>query len=582
MANSTKLAVILHADIVGSTALVQSDERLAHDRIQDVFRRFSETISGGGGTTHEIRGDALVAEFERASDAAIAALAFQAENQVHNETLVGEVRPELRIGIALGEVVIADRTVTGAGVVLAQRLEQLASPGKICISAAIREAVPGRLSLAYDDLGEHELKGFAQLQHAYLIISETKRSGSSSETTESSRPTGTEQRASIAVLPFSNLSSDPEQEHFADGMAEDIITALSKFNELLVIARNTTFTFKGQAIDVANVGKQLQVRYIVEGSVRRAGNRIRITAQLIDVASGSHLWAERFDRSLDDVFTVQDEVTAAIVAAVAPEIHQAEVDRARRMPPNNLDAWALYQKGLSLIGSGDEEDCDAAQALFDAARTADPSFTDAQAMAAYMRARRLIFFASQNDDSILKEAEAVLKTALRQGRNNPNCLLARGYLYLYLREYDLAAASLREAVALNPNFALAYSQLGFVLNQAGCAQEGLDALDVADRLNPRDPVLSGRLTTRAVSHFMLGQFEESAEFARRASRSENPRYWVDAILVAVFHRLERNTELEVAKKTLFQRRPKFSISDVAHFFRPELIEALKDAGLPQK
>ena len=359
MTTQSKLAVILHADIVGSTALVHKDERVAHDRIQDAFRRFSEIISSHNGTVHKLRGDALVAEFERVSDAVTTALAFQLENQTENESLTDDIRPEVRVGIALVEVVIADNTVTGPGVVLAQRIEQLAGAGGLCISAAIHEAVPKRLPVEFESLGDQSLKGFDELVRVYSV-SERKGVGApkpgdaaDSDKYKSKSPSlvaSLPDRPSIAVLPFNNLSGDPDHEYFADGMTEDVITGLSRFRALSVVARNSTFAYKGTSPDIRSVARDLGVRYVLEGSVRRGGERIRVSGQLIDGETGNHLWAERYDRVLEDIFAVQDEITEEIVAAIAPQISDVERERAQRKSLANLDVWGLYQRGLYHAG----------------------------------------------------------------------------------------------------------------------------------------------------------------------------------------------------------------------------------------
>ena len=318
---SRKLAVILHADVVGSTALVQKNETIAHERIQAAFHQFSETIHSYNGITRELRGDALVAEFERASDAVTAALMFQALNGESNLTLDDDIRPQLRIGISLGEVIIADNTVTGAGVVLAQRLEQLADSGAIVVQGAISETVPIRMPFDFESLGEHQLKGFELPVRAFSVSLKPGESvpapeidpykqNQSAPYNESSKPqVSTEAgKPSIAVLPFKNMSGDAEQEYFSDGISEDIVTELSRFHDLFVIARNSSFTFKNQALEIADIGQRLGVQYLVEGSIRKSAGRVRITAQLIEVATGSHIWADRYDRELEDIFAVQDEV----------------------------------------------------------------------------------------------------------------------------------------------------------------------------------------------------------------------------------------------------------------------------------
>ena len=255
----------MHADIVGSTALVHKNEALAHQRIQDTFRRFSETIATHGGIAHEIRGDALVAEFSKASDAVSAAVDFQATNATHNQTLADEIRPIIRVGVAMGEVVVADNTVTGAGIVLAQRLEQLAEPGGVCIQGAAYETVPKRLPFTYENLGEKELKGFDESVRVYAV-----REALATSSPESEASTELPEEPSIAVLPFTNMSGDPEQEFFSDGITEDIITALSRISGLLVVARNSTMVYKGEAVDVKQVGREQGVRYVLAVFGKRA------------------------------------------------------------------------------------------------------------------------------------------------------------------------------------------------------------------------------------------------------------------------------------------------------------------------
>jgi len=322
-----KLAVILHADVVGSTGLVQQHEGLAHQRTAAAFSRFSETIASYGGVTQEVRGDALVAEFERASDAVCAAFFFQAANTEHNKTLTDDIRPEVRVGVSLGEVIIADSTVTGVGVVLAQRVEQLAEPGGVCITGAIHEALPGSMPFHQKSLGEQEVKGFEETVHVYAIRlrdgselpvpselpgakrrSTTKWLGVAATTVvivgggllvwfqpwaPEFEPASVEQMAfplpdkpSIAVLPFTNMSNDADQEYFADGMTEDLITDLSNISGLFVIARNSSFSYKGQQVIVKKVAEDLGVRFVLEGSVRRVGDEVRINAQLIDATTG--------------------------------------------------------------------------------------------------------------------------------------------------------------------------------------------------------------------------------------------------------------------------------------------------------
>ena len=345
-----KLAVILHTDVVGSTRLVQQNESLAHQRIVETFKRVAATIESLKGIVHEIRGDALLAEFPRASDAVNAALTFQQNQTTANAEISDEIRPELRVGIAMGEVIIADGTITGAGVVLAQRLEQIAAAGEVVIQGATYETLPRNLPLDFVNLGERELKGFDEAIRAYQVFSSTnKKMNLSSEVVGHRKDLLSipSEKPSIAVLPFSNRSDEPEQEYFSDGISEDIITELGRFHSLSVIARNSSFRYKDKDVDIQQVSQELGVQYIVDGSVRRAGKRIRITAQLIEADSGNQIWAERYDRDLEDVFKVQDEVTRSIVGVLPGRVEEDVVDRAARKPTRNMKAYELMLQGKS-------------------------------------------------------------------------------------------------------------------------------------------------------------------------------------------------------------------------------------------
>jgi TolB-like protein/Tfp pilus assembly protein PilF len=596
MVTQSKLAVILHADVVGSTALVHKDERIAHERIQNAFRRFSCVISNHGGAVNELRGDALVAEFERASDAVSAALAFQLDNRTENESLTDDIRPEVRVGIALGEVVIADNTVTGPGVVLAQRIEQLAEAGGLCISAAIHEAVPRRLPVDLKSLGDQSVKGFDELVRVYSV-SERKEKGtpepgdavySDDRETQSPPPTtALPDRPSIAVLPFDNLSDDPDQEYFADGMTEDIITGLSRFRSLSVIARSSTFAYKGTSPDIRKVASDLGVRYVLEGSVRRGGERIRVTGQLIDGDTGNHLWAERYDRVLEDLFAVQDEVTEEIVAAIAPEISDVERTRAQRKSLENLDAWGLYQRGLAAYYSSTEEGLGSAIEQFDKVNEIDPTFAPAFAMAAGARWRYVMHFEPDERGEYLSQALEKAYKAIRLDPRDPIGLYHAGHVHTMLRQHDIAISKTEEAIALNPNDALSHYFLGSALHSAGRSEDAIPHIDHAMRLSPRDVFLTGMLTSRAFVLFDLERYEEAFGWAQRARLTPNPRSMTFAIWTAVLMKLGREEEARAALKDLLAHAPGMSCAKYREnpFGGPEamgrLVDVLREAGLPE-
>ncbi len=486
---SRKLAVILHADVVGSTSLVQQNETLAHERIQGVFHRFSETITSYGGITRELRGDALVAEFDRASDAVTAALAFQVLNEEFNATVDGDIQPKLRIGISLGEVIIADNTITGAGVVLAQRVEQLSEPGGVCITAAIHEGLPKRLPFDQENLGEKTLKGFDELVKVYAVSLKPGGVMPKPEALTQHDPAAAElpDKPSIAVLPFDNMSGDKEQEYFSDGITEDIITELSRFPFLFVIARHSSFAFKGKSIDIKEVGHQLGVEYVVEGSVRKAGNRVRISSQLIEVETGNHIWAERYDRELEDIFAVQDEVARAIVAVLPGRIEKAVAERSQRKPTNNIKAYEFVLRGKMYFNRLNANDLVEAHRLFEKAVELDPRYARAHAFLALTYLADALFGWATDDFS--QEAIESAQKAAALDSNDILCESVLGYTYLVRGLWEDAEKQFNKVIAQNVNDAEIMAWNGDALNMLGRHEEGRDLILEAMRLDPLHPPL---------------------------------------------------------------------------------------------
>lgn len=489
----------------------------------------------------------------------------------------------LRVGISLGDVIVDGNDLYGNGVNVAARMESLANPGEICVSANVYEHVVGSIEAEFEDLGEQAVKNLPRPLRCYRLASApvVRAAAAAPSMPEAPASLALPDKPSIAVLPFTNMSGSAEQEFFADGMTEDLITDLSRLPSLFVIARNSTFAYKGQSPDIRTVGRELGVRYVLEGSIRQSGCRIRVTAQLIEALNGTHLWAGRFDRDLDDIFAVQDELTSAIIAEVAPEIEQAELDCAMRRPPQNLDAWSLYQRGLSHAPSGEEADLRAAIDLFDHARKADPNFVEALAMAGNSRVRYSLFFHGAVADRLIDEARELARDALRMDRGNPLCCLANAYLHLYLKEYETAVSYCQEAIGLNPSSARAHDVLGFCLSQSLRPAEALEALENAERLSPRDPQRSGRYISWAVALFQLEDYRQSLDLAIRASHSENPRYWGDAIMLAAAVALGDEQAIANARQTLYRRKPDFTLADISHFSIAPIIERLRQAGVSE-
>ena len=589
---SGKLAVILHADIADSTVLVQQDERLAHERIQDAFRRFSKTIEKYQGQVRELRGDALLADFERPSDAVTSALAFQADHACYIEQLNDDIRPVARVGIAMGEVIIADNTVTGAGVVLAQRVEQLSKPGGVCITAAIHEGLPMRLPFVQADMGEKQVKGFDEPVKIYAVS--IKPGGVIPEPDALAQPDtaapALPDKPSIAVLPFDNMSGDPEQEYFADGISEDLITALSKIHWFFVIARNSSFAYKGQAVDVTRVAGELGVRYVIEGSVRKAGNRVRISAQLIDATTGRHVWAERYDRNLVDIFELQDEMTQTIVGAVEPELSSVEREQAARKPPENLGAWETYQRGLWHLWNFNKDDVAEAQRLFRQVHELDPTFATPYAYEAYCHYLGVMLGYAEVPGENLEKALTAAKKALALDHKDPVAYLALGRVYTMLGEHDASVAANEKALELSPSFYLAHHGLGFALALSGQLEESAKALDKAIRLSPRDVLLWGTMSFRSLTCNLLQQYEAAADWARKSilePRAVGGGYWSYAVLASALGNLGQTAEAHEAVEEALHRKPDLSLAFLETTLPTKqpgglknFIAGLRKAGLP--
>jgi len=574
-----KLAVLLHADIIDSTALVQLDESVAHRRMQDAFKRFSQAISKYGGSTREIRGDALVAEFSRASDAVTAALEFQFANSEHNQGIEGEIRPQFRIGIAMGEVVVADNTVTGAGIVLAQRIEQLAEPSGTCIQGAAYETIPGRLPFEYNYLGEQDLKGFNDPVRVYAI----------SEKTESSPPAQADKpstvlaaKPSIAVLPLNNMSGDPEQEYFSDGITEDIITELSRFSVLNVIARHSSFSFKGEKIDIKDVAKKLGAQYVVEGSVRRAGNQVRITAQLIEADSGSHIWAERYDRDLEDIFAVQDEITQAIVSVIPTRIQNSMREQALLKPTDSVSAYDYYLQGRWIYENSAGNDPTAIEML-EKAIEIDPTFALGHGLLARIYGYNVfslgIWYGDQEE-----KARPHIEKALKYGENDPAIHPLIGETYWCFGEFRLARKHFELALQLNPNDVATMADYGFLIAYEGNAKEGWGWLEKAQQMDPQYNVFSWEANAETL--YLLGEYEASIEIYRERSNPPPHTYTHLAACYAQLGRMEEAREAVAEFKSLCAKDvnfPRYAANHVRICKRQEdadnWMEGYRKAGL---
>ncbi len=569
-----RLVAVLAADVAGYTRLMELDTDGTVAAWQAARQEvIKPTVGDHSGKIVKLTGDGFLVEFSTVQDAVNCAIAMQ--RSLASSSL------DFRMGVNLGDIVDDGEDIHGEGVNVAARLEGLADPGGICISGDVYNQVRNRIEATYEDLGDQKVKNVAQPVRVYAV-----RSDGFAAPPASGAP-ATSDKPSIAVLPFDNLSGDAEQEYFSDGITEDIITGLSRFRSLFVIARNSTFAYKGQSPDVREVSRDLGVRYVMEGSVRRAGEQIRITGQLIDAETGNHLWAERYDRKLEDIFAVQDEVTEAIVAAIAPEISDVERKRAQRKPPGNLDAWDLYQRGLADYHSSTEEAFRSAIEQFDRVNEIDPTFAPAFAMAAGARIRYVLHFEPDDRRETLNQAREKGHKAVTLDPRDPLCLLNDGRVHSMLGHHDAAISKVEEAIALNPNDALSRFNLGVVLCTAGRTKEAIPHIDHAMRLSPRDIFLTGMQGHRAFCLFDLERYEEAFEWVQRASLRTNPRSMTFALLTAVLTRLGRPEEARAALDDLLAHAPGMSCAKYREnpFGAPEAMErfvdALSEAGLPE-
>ena len=582
-----RLAAILAADVVGYTRLMRADEVGTLQRLTALREGVLEPlIAEHTGRVVKLMGDGLLVEFASLVDAVGCAVAWQTAVDEHEAERPEDNRFFFRIGINLGDVIVEGEDIHGDGVNIAARLEGLAEPGGICLSGDAYRQVRGKVEADFEDLGEREVKNLAEPLRVYRIAI---KGPSPAPTATVTRPLPLPDKPSIAVLPFTNMSGDPEQEYVADGITEDLITALSKVRWFFVIARNSTFTYKGQAVDVTQVARELGVRYVIEGSVRKAGNRVRISAQLIDATTGRHVWAERYDRDLADIFELQDEMTQTIVAAVEPELGAAERERTLSKPPENLDAWETYQRGLWHLWNFTKDDNAKAPHLLRRAHELDPGFATAYAHEADSRYINVIMGWAEDPDQTLAAGMTAAKKALALDDKDAVAYFAAGRVHMMLGEHDASIGALETSLTLNPNFAQAYHGLGFALTLAGRIEDALDSLAKAERLSPRDPLLWAFTVVHALACILSHDYETAVHWARRAMQIPRATgYWPHAVLAAPLAQLGRIEQARAAVKAALEQKPDLSLSYLKKTLPTKhpggldpYLDGLRKAGLPE-
>ncbi len=575
-----RLAAILAADVVGYSRLMGDDEEGTLTRLKECRAEIVDpSLARYGGRIVKVMGDGVLVEFASAVDAVQSALDVQVGMAERNSGAGNGPRMRFRVGVHLADVIVEDEDIHGDGVNITSRLEGLSEPGGICVSDDVYRQVRGKVDAAFDDLGPQQVKNIASPIHAYAV-----RPADAHLATAPPLP----DKPSIAVLAFDNMSGDREQEYFADGIAEDIITALSRFNWFFVIARNSSFSYKGTSPDLRQVGKELGVQYVLEGSVRKSGNRVRISAQLIEAMTGRHIWADRYDRELEDIFALQDEITEAITGAVAPAFVSAEARRSNRKASENLDIWDLVMRGNWCMWRLGREDIAEGQRLFERAVAIEPDSSIAQtglALAYLLEAGAGWAVDIKRNCRVAMEAT---RTALARDGQDAMAHAAHAMALHISRDNRAAADACSEALELNPNLAFAEGLLGLIQAHLGDYDEANRHLDNVQRLSPRDSTLGLTNMARVVSSLVAGRDEEYLERAKAFTKTSPDFVAGWRHIAAAYAILGRLDEARAAMEQVFKLSPDDCLESIRRdvpIVHPDAqkkyLGALLDAGLPE-
>lgn len=612
-----KLAAILYADVAGYGRLTGQDEEGTHRVLSASLDLITDAIERHNGTVMHFAGDAVLADFTTVSDALLCAAAIQQELKGHNQNLPDDRKVQFRIGVNLGEVIVDRHEIYGDGVNVAARLEALAEPGGICISEAVYSAVGKKLPLDYLFLGERQVKNIAEPVKAYharlkpdavlpapRLSSKTRRRRqrvgvvsavvvllavaaaliawlalwtSAPERTTLALP----EKPSIAVLPFDNLGGDPQQEYFSDGMTNDIITDLSKFHDLLVIASNTVFTYKGKPVNVQDVGRELGVHYVLEGSVQKASDKVRINAQLIDAATGHHLWAQRYDRELKDVFALQDEIVATIVRTLAVKVRTVELERTMRKETGNLEAYDYVLRGREYVARTTRSANMEARAMFERAIELDPRYASAYVGLGWTYRKAVGHGWTEFPNKALEQAYALAQKALELEKSAAAYSLL-GYTYLVQTEYDLASDALQHAVELNPNDWDSLAILASVQLYLGRPDEAIKTFETTLRFSPVMDV--DRLLELGFAYYLVSRYDAAIKTLEQGV-SLNPNHaFLHIALAAAYAQAGRLDDAARAVASVRRLHPFFEVALFGTRFRnpqdrERIIEGLRKAGL---
>jgi adenylate cyclase len=577
-----RLAAIFAGDIAGYSRLMGADEEGTLRQLKAHRKELVDPkITEHRGRVVKTTGDGMLVEFVSVVDAVRCAVDIQRGMAERNSDLPADKRIEFRVGINVGDIISDSNDIYGDGVNVAARLEALADPGGIMVSRTVHDQVRDKLSFGFKDMGEQPVKNIARPVGVYQVsLIENTAPIAVKDATEVSSA----KRPSIAVLPFANISGDPEQEYFADGISEDIIAGLSKLRWFFVIARNSSFTYKGNAVDVKRVSRELGVRYVLEGSVRKGGNRVRITAQLIDASTGNHIWADRYDGDLTDVFALQDEITKKVVAAIEPKLLEAESVRSQGRSPEDLDAWDMVMQTNSLLWRLTKIDIDAAIALLRLAIERYPNYAPAHSMLAIALLFRGISVGVAHSQE-MKEAALLASRAAELDDHDPWAHLALGWAAFLMRRSHDAVVEYQRALDINPNFAAARAHLGMALACDGQSDTAIHHSEQALRMSPHDPQNIFVYTALAVAHYLAGNYPEAVGFGHKAVQQRPGFTGGHRIYVASLAQAKRIGEARAALDRLKELQPEISIAWIQQNspYMPgplvKLLDGMRKAGL---
>jgi adenylate cyclase len=585
-----RLAAVLAADIAGYSRLMGRDEERTLEQLKTLRKTLLDpTIAIHRGRIVKTTGDGMLVEFASAVDAARCAVEVQRAMAQQNVDVSSELRIEFRIGIHVGDIIIDDNDIFGDGVNIAARLEGIAEPGGVCISDDAHRQIRGKIDIAFDDMGEQSLKNITEPMRAWhlRIADETAPAIRSSPAGAQVQNLTLPDKPSIVVLPFDNMSAEPGQDYLADGIVEAITAALSCIKSFFVIARSSAFTYKGRATNARDIGKELGVAYLLEGSVQKAGNRLRIIVQLIETEGGAHVWSQRFDGAVDDFFDLEDRITEQVAGALQPSIRIAEIERSRRKRPQDLGSYDYTMRAMPHVWALEKDESAKALELLEKALTIDPEYPLALSLAGWCHAQRSVYNWSDDIAKSQAMARSLAERAAEMSGDDPVILAVLGAVHTFVRNHGTARVLLERAVTLDPNAAWAWSRLGWVENYADRPEKAIPDFERALRLSPIDPMNFNNYVGLGSAHEITREYDKAAGFYRRALEERPNAGWIYRHLASALSGAGRIAEAKQVFAEMLLRYPDLTISKfkqamvVSPAVMGHMAENLRRLGLPE-